>query len=104
MDYLEMMQKYDDTEIATSTLKDQELVRFFQSEFWTDLVNKTINSLKEKGHWEKDNMQLNYIDLQNKISNLLTSNGFPGLDAMNDGFEPKEEVEILKKFESKLIN
>lgn len=104
MNYLEMMNKYDEPDFVSVTKSSSELVQFFESDFWTHLINKETKSLKDQGKWDEDNMELNYRELQNKISSLLKDFDLPELSALEDGFSPEGELEILKKLKSYLIN
>lgn len=104
MDYLEMMKRYDEPDLVLSIQKNKGLVQFFESDFWTNLISREIKSLKHQGQWDDNNMELNYRDLQGKISNLLTEFGLPDLGALEDGFSADEELDFLKKLKSYLIN
>lgn len=102
MDYLELMKKYDSVEQFNTVNSNKKLVEFLQSDFWVNIVNDEINSLKENNQWDSSNMQLNYVDLQNNISHLLRKNGLPDLAALQDGFSTDEELNVLQQLRDRL--
>ena len=102
MNYLEMMKKYDSNDTVTSTFSCKELVQFFESNFWKNLVNEEISSLQKSDQWDNANMQLNYFNLRSALGNLLSAKGFPDFGALEDGFSPEDELEILKNFKETL--
>ncbi|HFU3941185.1 TPA: hypothetical protein ACGO2Z_002341 [Streptococcus suis] len=79
---------------------DPSLQEFMKSDFMQDFADDCSKSLKEAGRTDYED----YSAIKLKMSSILTDFGYPPLDALEDAYSAKRQLEILQEFKEKYLN
>ncbi|MEI4356089.1 hypothetical protein [Streptococcus suis] len=79
---------------------ESSLQEFMKSDFMQDFADKCSNALKEAGREDFDD----YSAIKLKMSLVLEEFGYPPLNAMEDAYSEKRQLEMLQEFKDKYLN
>ena len=79
---------------------ESSLQEFMKSDFMQGFADDCSNALKEVGRKDFDD----YSAIKLEMSSVLQEFGYPPLDAMEDGYSEKRQLEMLQEFKEKYLN
>ena len=93
-------ERQDASQDVWAEYTESSLQEFMKSDFMQDFADECSNALKKAGRKDFDD----YSAIKLKMSSVLQEFGYPPLNAMEDAYSEKHQLEMLQEFKDKYLN